>query len=120
LHLREVGLEKTEVYPEGEREDLTRDRFQGLEEEEVGRYGIGLERPNKRRKMNTRHAVFVTDDEDTTERLTTYDGYSGDSLDEEEGEYGVMDDFDGESSSRAKAERRRSFWLSKGIYPSES
>lgn len=92
------------------------------EEEEGGRYDIGLQPPKKRAKtgrdLHDAHTVFITDDdEDEDEDDDELKVITGDTEDEvEDVAYGG----DGHREERTRKldpnmDKRRSYWLSKGI-----
>ena len=85
--------------------------------EEGGRYDIGRHPPKKRRKTGRTiddHAVFIVDDDDEEEHRR-YD--DDDDLEEEEGEYYGSRAKRSSYSEKPRDNRRRSYWLSKGIGP---
>lgn len=90
-----------------------RGRELGADDEEEGRYDIVRQPTNKRRKMGhpqASHMVFTTDEEE--DELVARTNSSG----EEDGEYASDGDREGLLISRdSKVEKRRSYWLSKGI-----
>jgi len=81
------------------------------DDDEGGRYAIGKQPPNKRRKIDADGPVVsFTTDESEAEDETNSDA---DSLMEEEGEYDL--DF-GEFKIKGSASvEKRSYWLSKGV-----
>ena len=89
--------------------------------DEGGRYDIGRQPPKKRRKTGRaidNHPVIFVDDDDEEERH----GYHDDDDDSaEDGEYGNRHEIDFDNhkpySENARNDRRRSYWLSKGIGP---
>jgi len=102
-----------------------RGRNAETDEEEGGRYDIGRRPPPRKRqktgKQEGAHAVFTTDDEEGGELISTFVHYTDE---EEEEAYAYASDegreFHGELRSKAtsadpKVDKRRSYWLSKGI-----
>jgi hypothetical protein len=94
--------------------DIYRSRKRMEDEDEEGRYGIVKHR-NKRTKNDRddyAQAVFTTDED---EPLTEYAYTASESQDGVE--TSGVDDM-GSAEIAAQVEKRRSFWLAKGIYPS--
>lgn len=90
--------------------------------EEEGRYGIGSrdQRPKKRRKVGTRadaHTVFMTDEEDDEDGVIAHT-ITDEESDLEHDEYASDGGVEGEQGTKtAEQDRRRSYWLSKGVGP---
>ncbi|KXN91438.1 Poly(A) RNA polymerase cid14 [Leucoagaricus sp. SymC.cos] len=83
--------------------------------EESGKYDIGKQPPRKRRRKDreeNKHTVFIADDEDGTD-----DSASNVSTDEAEArEYAVNGEVKpGKPLSNADTEKKRNYWLSKGV-----
>jgi hypothetical protein len=86
------------------------------QDQNEGRYDIGR-RPRKFRKIERpqdSHTVFTTDDDDEYYERSSVRIESADSFDEEEAHYAV-DKVDLRNPARGRAEKRRSYWLSKAI-----
>lgn len=88
-------------------------------DDEEGRYDIGArdQPPNKRRKMGQArdmHTVFITDDEEEEEGELIVNNITdeGESLEEYESDGAGEEERD---SKTAQQDKRRSYWLSKGI-----
>ena len=83
--------------------------------EEGGRYDIGRQPPKKRQKTGRaidNHPVIFVDDDDEEERHKYHDD------DSEDGEYDHRHESDYKSyPENPRNDRRRSYWLSKGIGP---
>lgn len=109
-HKAEVGVESDDEHP------LARHRHVA-EDEDEGRYSVGRRPARKYQKTErpqNHHAVFTTDDDDEYERISA-GVESADSLDDEEAHYASDGISGSRGSATGKAEKRRSFWLSKAI-----
>lgn len=90
-------------------------------EEEEGRYGIGArDQPlNKRRKIGTQvdmHTVYTTDDDEDDE-VVAASAINDEEVSLEEGEYVPGAEEDGTDIKSSEQDKRRAYWLSKGIGP---
>ena len=110
-------FEEVDMEMDSDIEEIEKPERRDHSEEEGGRYGIGVrgQPPSKRRRVGTAqdtHTVFTTDDEEEEEGMivsTITD--EGESLDE----YEASGPEDARDSKTAQQDRRRSYWLSKGI-----
>jgi non-canonical poly(A) RNA polymerase PAPD5/7 len=86
-------------------------------DEDGGRYDIGRHPPKKRRKtgraIDDHPVIFVDDDDDDGRRGYDYDAEEGDYEDCHEGDVDRYPSY----SEKSRDDRRRSYWLSKGIGP---
>ena len=110
-------FEEADMEMDSDIEELEKPERRDHVEEEGGRYGISVRRgqpPSKRRRMGTAqdtHTVFTTDDEEEEGLIVSTITDEGESLDE----YEANDLEDARDSKAAQQDRRRSYWLSKGI-----
>ena len=113
----ETDIEMESELEEGEHS--RRHRRDESDEEEGGRYDIGMRKqpPAKRRRMGTvadTHTVFTTDDEEEGEErepIVVNFADCGDDLEEYESDGRA----DAVSDGNIKRDEKRSYWLSKGI-----